>query len=59
MKQLEKRAYNLSFIVTHECNLRCVYCYESNRDKAQLDADQVKGIISEYLNKENLGLNLI
>lgn len=52
MRQLEKRPYNLSFIVTHECNLRCVYCYESNRDNAQLDADQVKGIISEYLNNE-------
>lgn len=55
MQLPEKRPYNLSFIVTHECNLRCVYCYESNRDNAQLDADQVKRIISEYLNNEKYG----
>ncbi len=44
----------LSFVVTHECNLNCVYCYESTRDKQKITAEQVKAIIAEYLNKEEL-----
>ena len=55
MNKNEKKPFNLSFIVTHECNLRCVYCYEQNRDNAVLDAEQVKSIIARYLNDEKLG----
>ncbi len=48
------KAFILSFIVTHECNLRCSYCYESSRDSRCLEVDEIKGVISKYLNDETL-----
>ena len=50
----KKMPFSLSFIVTHECNLRCVYCYENKRDKQLADAEKIKLVISEYLNNEEL-----
>lgn len=49
-----KFPFSLSFVVTHECNLHCVYCYENHRDKLQADAEQIKSIISQYLNDSRL-----
>lgn len=49
-----KFPFSLSFVITHECNLNCVYCYEKNRDKQQPDVDNIKHIISEYLNNPQL-----
>lgn len=50
----KKFPFSLSFVITHECNLRCVYCYESNRDNCQPNAELIKTIISQYLSKESL-----
>ncbi len=36
----------LVFILTEECNLNCVYCYEKNKTKKRLSADTIKGKIS-------------
>lgn len=49
-----KFPFSLSFVVTHECNLRCVYCYENNRDTLNANAEQIKSIISQYLNDSKL-----
>lgn len=46
--------FNLSFVVTHQCNLNCVYCYESQRDNQQADPNFIKQTIAEYLNNETL-----
>ena len=52
--EVRKMPYSLSFVVTHQCNLNCIYCYESSRDKQLADAEKIKGIIAEYLNNEEL-----
>ncbi len=49
-----KFPFSLSFVVTHQCNLRCVYCYESCRDAQQADANKIKHIITQYLNDPKL-----
>ncbi len=36
------RCMNVSFIVTHECNLRCSYCYEHNKGGGEMDLDTAK-----------------
>lgn len=51
---MESKKFNLTFVVTHECNLRCSYCYESMRDKDIMSADFVKEKIAQYLNDESL-----
>lgn len=49
-----KFPFGLSFVVTHECNLRCVYCYENNRDTQKADGEKIKEVISQYLNDTKL-----
>lgn len=50
-----KTAFQLSFIVTHKCNLNCVYCYEKNRSAESMDVEFVKQTIAKYLNDESVG----
>lgn len=57
-------AKNINIIVTHDCNLRCTYCYEHNKNKEnKMSKETATKIIdllfkedlnnSRYLNKEN------
>lgn len=43
-------SYQIMLILTHECNLKCSYCYEHNREKVLVDKEKMKQIISYYLN---------
>ena len=40
---------HLSLILTNQCNLSCVYCYEKNKSKRYMDVNVCKNIISQYL----------
>lgn len=51
---MEKLKFSLTFVVTHECNLKCSYCYESARDKEIMSSDFIKQKIAQYLNNETL-----
>lgn len=51
---MESLKFSLTFVVTHECNLKCSYCYESTRDKEIMCSDFIKQKIAQYLNDENL-----
>lgn len=33
---------NVTFIVTHNCNLRCTYCYEHNKSSTEMSLDTAK-----------------
>jgi sulfatase maturation enzyme AslB (radical SAM superfamily) len=46
------KKFNLSIILTHQCNLKCSYCYESIRNKNTISIDIAKGIVYKYLNSE-------
>mgnify|MGYP005894002207 FL=1 len=55
-KDTEKNApkrmvpFSLSFVVTHKCNLNCVYCYENQKDSSFADAEAIKSVLATYLN---------
>ena len=38
----EKRAKTVTFIVTHQCNLRCTYCYECNKSDEEMSLETAK-----------------
>lgn len=40
--------------ITDRCNLKCTYCYESNREDKVMDIVTAKKIIQEYLNLDKL-----
>jgi uncharacterized protein len=46
------KKFNLSIILTHQCNLRCNYCYESIKNNQTISIDVAKNIICKYLNSE-------
>ncbi len=37
-----KRVKTVTFIVTHQCNLRCTYCYETNKSDRKMDLETAK-----------------
>jgi sulfatase maturation enzyme AslB (radical SAM superfamily) len=49
----EVKKYHLSLILTHACNLNCVYCYENTKDKRYMLASTAKKIIEKHLNDIN------
>jgi len=54
MNNMSKKKFNLSIVLTHNCNLKCSYCYESNRNNEAINTNIAKQIITEYLNKEDI-----
>ena len=47
------KKFHLSLVLTNQCNLNCVYCYESHKTKKSMDIQLAKNIIAEYLNGED------
>ncbi|MDR1723887.1 MAG: 4Fe-4S cluster-binding domain-containing protein [Tannerella sp.] len=46
------KKFNLSIIMTHQCNLKCLYCYETIRNKKVICKDTAVNIIRHYLNSK-------
>ena len=38
----EKKCKTVTFIVTHQCNLRCSYCYEGHKSGKRMDLETAK-----------------
>lgn len=59
-KDMDKNApkrtipFSLSFVVTHKCNLNCVYCYEKQKDDSCADPALIKSILATYLSDTRL-----
>lgn len=47
---METKKFHLSIVLTNQCNLNCVYCYESHKAHRHIEVQKVKDIVSEYLN---------
>lgn len=57
-----KQARSVTFIVTHDCNLRCTYCYEHNKSNERMSFETAKRCVdmlfredarnSDYINDE-------
>lgn len=45
-----RKAMSVTFIVTHQCNLRCTYCYEHNKSDREMSFETAKACI-DYLFK--------
>lgn len=49
----KKLPFELTLVVTHGCNLNCIYCYEHNKnDDKRMSLDTAKAVINEYMNKD-------
>lgn len=44
-----KKISEINLVITHKCNLHCIYCYEVNKDGGEMSMDIAKSIISRYL----------
>lgn len=42
--------FDLTLVITHKCNLNCIYCYEVNKDTQEMSLDMAKSILMRYLN---------
>lgn len=51
----------INLVITHKCNLNCIYCYEVNKDAGEMDIQVAKDIIIKYLSTstcDKLAINL-
>lgn len=51
----------INLVITHKCNLHCIYCYEVNKDGGEMSLAVAKDIVSHYLSTQtcdNLAINL-
>lgn len=39
-------------MITHQCNLNCVYCYEFNKGIGVMPIDVAKNVLTKYLNED-------
>ena len=48
---MEKRIqpFQLTLVITRNCNINCVYCYEHNKDFGKMDINLAKRIVEKYL----------
>ncbi len=56
-----KTVHEINLVITHRCNLNCVYCYEVNKDNGEMSMDMAKSILVKYLSKktcDELAINL-
>lgn len=51
----------INLVITHSCNLNCIYCYEVNKDERGMSIEMAKKIITDYLSRktcDELAINL-
>ena len=44
---------SITLVVTHQCNLRCIYCYEKHKDKNVMSFDTAIKIIEKEMNLDD------
>lgn len=50
---MEKQPKTVILILTHSCNLNCIYCYEHHKDKRIMDVEIAKKIIEDEMNSDD------
>ncbi len=48
-KILEQKSKNITLVLTHQCNLDCVYCYEHHKNQCTMPASLAKEIVDKEL----------
>lgn len=55
VKPVNQQVKTIILILTHRCNLNCIYCYEHNKDFTCIDLDNAKKILeNEMLSNDKL-----
>lgn len=47
------KSKNITLVLTHQCNIRCVYCYEKNKDETVMPLSLAKEIIDKELSADD------
>lgn len=53
LRAFEKKCKSVTFIVTHQCSLRCTYCYENHKEDKHMSLDIGKRCV-DFLFEEDL-----
>lgn len=56
-----KKIKEINLVITHKCNLHCIYCYEVNKGLGEMSIDLAKSIITRNLSAktcDELAINL-
>ena len=49
----EVKSKNITLVVTHQCNLDCVYCYEHHKNSCTMSAELAKSIVDRELTMDD------
>ena len=52
------KSKNITLVLTHQCNLNCVYCYEHHKNRVTMSEELAKTIIDKELNM-NDGVSMV
>ena len=54
----EQKSKNITLVLTHRCNLDCVYCYEHHKNSCTMSAELAKKIVDDELTM-NDGVSMV
>ena len=54
----EQKSKNITLVLTHRCNLDCVYCYEHHKNSSVMSAELAKSIVDKELTM-NDGVSMV
>lgn len=54
----EQKSKNITLVLTHQCNLNCVYCYEHHKNSRTMSAELAKSIVDKELSMDD-GIELV
>ena len=54
----EQKSKNITLVLTHQCNLDCVYCYEHHKNSCTMSAELAKKIVDDELSM-NDGVSMV
>ena len=49
LKESKISSKNITLVLTHQCNLRCIYCYEKHKDDQTMSIEKAKEIVDYEL----------
>ena len=54
----EQKSKNITLVLTHSCNLNCVYCYEHHKDSCTMSASLAKELVEKELTMDD-GVSMV